>query len=71
MLKRGDPTALPAGAFRNQHLKKLLALEPPEVKEQVENSRREAGGDEEDLSAKLREAVTEEERQEAAKEYQE
>lgn len=62
---------MPPGAFRNQHLKTLLALEPAEVREQVENSRREAGSDEEDISRKIREANTEEERQEAAKDYQE
>lgn len=71
MVKSGDPTALPPGAFRNQHLKMLLALEPDDVKEQVEKSRRAAGGDEEDIGRKLREAVTEDERLEAAQEYQE
>lgn len=62
---------MPPGAHRNKFLKDELAKETEEVKQRVENARREAGADVEDLVTKVFEATTEEERLAAVKEFQE
>lgn len=62
---------MPPGAHRNKFLKEKLAAESDEVKQSVEDARREANADVEDLVAKIIEATTEEDRLVAVKEFQE